>query len=132
MHSRHLSTLHLLGLFAFTALALNDDSFILGVGSFKLSPFDVIFVAILVVKAMRLADPAATRARALGLLLGIQTLSVAYLLLVSIDHPGIETGDVARDLRIVFYFLTTPFLCYKDIDTPHAYAVCRRTSSPPA
>ena len=59
MHSRHLSTLHLLGLFAFTALALNDDSFILGVGGFKLSPFDVIFVAILVVKAMRLADPAA-------------------------------------------------------------------------
>ena len=61
MHSRHLSTLHLLGLFAFTALALNDDSFILGVGSFKLSPFDVIFVAILVVKAMRLADRRPTR-----------------------------------------------------------------------
>ena len=57
MHSRHLSTLHLLGLFAFTALALNDDSFILGVGSFKLSPFDVIFVAILVVKAMRRMRP---------------------------------------------------------------------------
>ena len=128
MHSRHLSTLHLLGLFAFTALALNDDSFILGVGSFKLSPFDVIFVAILVVKAMRLADPAAYALPrgALGLLLGIQALSVAYLLLVSIDHPGIETGDVARDLRIVFYFLTTPFLCYKDIDTPHAYAVLQK------
>ena len=45
---RRLSTLHLLGLFAFTALALNDDHFILGVGSFKLSPFDVLFVAILV------------------------------------------------------------------------------------
>ena len=107
---------------------MNDDSFILGVGSFKLSPFDVIFVAILVVKAMRLADPAAYALPrgALGLLLGIQALSVAYLLLVSIDHPGIETGDVARDLRIVFYFLTTPFLCYKDIDTPHAYAVLQK------
>ncbi len=125
---RRLSTLHLLGLFAFTALALNDDRFILGVGSFKLSPFDFLFVAMLGVKALRLADP---RAYALprgllGLLLGLQALSVVYLLLVSVDHPGIETGDVARDLRIVFYFLCTPFLCYKDIDSPHAYAVLQK------
>lgn len=125
---RRLSTLHLLGLFAFTALALNDDRFVLGVGSFKLSPFDFLFVAMLGVKALRLADP---RAYALprgllGLLLGLQALSVVYLLLVSVDHPGIETGDVARDLRIVFYFLCTPFLCYKDIDSPHAYAVLQK------
>ncbi len=53
---RRLSTLHLLGMFAFTALALNDDHFVLGVGSFKLSPFDVIFVAMLAVKALRLAE----------------------------------------------------------------------------
>ena len=49
-----------------------------------------------------------------------------YLLLVSAHHPGIETGDVARDLRIVFYFLCTPFLCYKDIDSPHAYAILQK------
>ncbi len=125
---RRLSTLHLLGLFAFTALALNDDRFVLGVGSFKLSPFDVLFVAMLVVNALRLADPAAYALPRglLGLLLGIQSLSVVYLLLVSMHHPGIETGDVARDLRIVFYFLCTPFLCYKDIDSPAAYAVLQK------
>ncbi len=125
---RRLSTLHLLGMFAFTALALNDDHFVLGVGSFKLSPFDVIFVAMLAVKALRLAEPSAYALPrgVLGMLLGIQTLSVIYLLLVSLDHPGIETGDVARDLRIVFYFLCTPFLCYKDIDSPAAYAVLQK------
>ena len=125
---RRLSTLHLLGLFVFTALALNDDRFIVGVGSFKLSPFDLLFVAMLAVKALRLADPAAYALPrgALGMLLGIQAISVIYLLLVSIDHPGIETGDVARDLRIVFYFLCTPFLCYKDIDSPHAYAILQK------
>lgn len=125
---RRLSTLHLLGLFVFTALALNDDRFIVGVGSFKLSPFDLLFVAMLGVKALRLADPGAYALPrgALGVLLGIQAISVVYLLLVSIDHPGIETGDVARDLRIVFYFLCTPFLCYKDIDSPHAYAILQK------
>lgn len=125
---RRLSTLHLLGMFAFTALALNDDRFIVGVGSFKLSPFDVLFVAMLAVKALRLADPGAyTLPRGvLGMLLGLQTLSVIYLLLVSMDHPGIQTGDVARDLRIVFYFLCTPFLCYKDIDSPAAYAILQK------
>lgn len=125
---RRLSTLHLLGMFAFTALALNDDHFVLGVGSFKLSPFDILFVAMLVVKALRLADPAAYALPrgTLGMLLGIQTLSVIYLLLVSLHHPGIEAGDVARDLRIVFYFLCTPFLCYKDIDSPAAYAVLQK------
>ena len=90
MHSRHLSTLHLLGLLPSRRWPANDDSFILGVGSFKLSPFDVIFVAILVVKAMRLADPAAyalPRGR-YGPAAGHQALSVAYLLLVSIDHPA--------------------------------------------
>lgn len=125
---RRLSTLHLLGLFVFTALALNDDRFIVGVGSFKLSPFDLLFVAMLGVKALRLADPAAYALPrgALGMLLGIQAISVIYLLLVSSHHPGIETGDVARDLRIVFYFLCTPFLCYKDIDSPHAYAILQK------
>ena len=125
---RRLSTLHLLGMFAFTALALNDDHFILGVGSFKLSPFDLLFVAMLGVKALRLADPRAYALPrgALGVLLGIQAISVIYLLLVSLHHPGIETGDVARDLRIVFYFLCTPFLCYKDIDSPAAYAVLQK------
>ncbi len=125
---RRLSTLHLLGLFVFTALALNDDRFIVGVGSFKLSPFDLLFVAMLAVKALRLADPGAYALPrgALGMLLGIQAISVIYLLLVSSHHPGIETGDVARDLRIVFYFLCTPFLCYKDIDSPHAYAILQK------
>ena len=125
---RRLSTLHLLGLFVFTALALNDDRFIVGVGSFKLSPFDLLFVAMLGVKALRLADPGAYALPrgALGMLLGIQAISVIYLLLVSSHHPGIETGDVARDLRIVFYFLCTPFLCYKDIDSPHAYAILQK------
>jgi len=125
---RRLSTLHLLGMFVFTALALNDDRFIVGVGSFKLSPFDLLFVAMLGVKALRLADPRAYALPrgALGVLLGIQAISVIYLLLVSSHHPGIETGDVARDLRIVFYFLCTPFLCYKDIDSPHAYAILQK------
>ncbi|WP_088141732.1 O-antigen ligase family protein [Achromobacter xylosoxidans] len=125
---RRLSTLHLLGMFAFTALALNDDRFVLGVGSFKLSPFDFLFVAMLVVKMLRLADPAAYALPRgmLGMLLGIQSVSVIYLILVSLHHPGIETGDVARDLRIVFYFLCTPFLCYKDIDSPAAYAVLQK------
>ncbi len=125
---RRLSTLHLLGMFAFTALALNDDHFVLGVGSFKLSPFDFLFVAMLVVKMLRLADPAAYALPRgmLGMLLGIQCVSVIYLILVSLHHPGIETGDVARDLRIVFYFLCTPFLCYKDIDSPAAYAVLQK------
>jgi len=125
---RRLSTLHLLGLFAFTALALNDDRFVLGVGSFKLSPFDFLFVAMLVVKALRLAAPGACPfpRGPPGMLLGIQALSVIYLVLVSLHHPGIETGDVARDLRIVFYFLCTPFLCYKDIDSPAAYAVLQK------
>lgn len=128
MTTRRLSTLHLLGLFVFTALALNDDRFIVGVGSFKLSPFDLLFVAMLGVKALRLAHPGAYALPrgALGMLLGIQAISVIYLLLVSVHHPGIETGDVARDLRIVFYFLCTPFLCYKDIDSPHAYAVLQK------
>ncbi|KXJ66704.1 hypothetical protein AXY46_10175 [Achromobacter xylosoxidans] len=128
MTTRRLSTLHLLGLFVFTALALNDDRFIVGVGSFKLSPFDLLFVAMLGVKALRLADPGAYALPrgALGVLLGIQAISVIYLLVVSADHPGIETGDVARDLRIVFYFLCTPFLCYKDIDSPHAYAILQK------
>lgn len=128
MTTRRLSTLHLLGLFVFTALALNDDRFIVGVGSFKLSPFDLLFVAMLGVKALRLADPGAYALPrgALGMLLGIQAISVIYLLLVSAHHPGIETGDVARDLRIVFYFLCTPFLCYKDIDSPHAYAILQK------
>ncbi|MDH1178398.1 O-antigen ligase family protein [Achromobacter mucicolens] len=128
MTTRRLSTLHLLGLFVFTALALNDDRFIVGVGSFKLSPFDLLFVAMLGVKALRLAHPGAYALPrgALGVLLGIQAISVIYLLLVSAHHPGIETGDVARDLRIVFYFLCTPFLCYKDIDSPHAYAILQK------
>ncbi|MGN6455022.1 MAG: O-antigen ligase family protein [Achromobacter mucicolens] len=128
MTTRRLSTLHLLGLFVFTALALNDDRFIVGVGSFKLSPFDLLFVAMLGVKALRLADPGAYALPrgALGVLLGIQAISVIYLLLVSAHHPGIETGDVARDLRSVFYFLCTPFLCYKDIDSPHAYAILQK------
>ncbi|MFY3434115.1 O-antigen ligase family protein [Achromobacter mucicolens] len=128
MTTRRLSTLHLLGLFVFTALALNDDRFIVGVGSFKLSPFDLLFVAMLGVKALRLAHPGAYALPrgALGVLLGIQAISVIYLLVVSAHHPGIETGDVARDLRIVFYFLCTPFLCYKDIDSPHAYAILQK------
>lgn len=128
MTTRRLSTLHLVGLFVFTALALNDDRFIVGVGSFKLSPFDLLFVAMLGVKALRLAHPGAYALPrgALGVLLGIQAISVIYLLVVSAHHPGIETGDVARDLRIVFYFLCTPFLCYKDIDSPHAYAILQK------
>lgn len=121
---RHISTLPLLCLFVFSALALSNENLTLAVGGFKLSAFDVVFVAIVIVKCLRLADPAAYTlppAR-VTLLMSLNVLATGYLLAMSASPaPGILGGDVARDLRIVFYFLATPYLCYKDIDSPAAY-----------
>lgn len=125
MRPRHrpLSTLPLLCLFVFCALALSNESLTLAVAGFKLSGFDLIFVAIVAVKCLRLADPDAYSlppAR-IALLAALTLLAGAYLMVAAVTAPGVAAGDVARDLRIVFYFLATPFLCYKDIDSRAAY-----------
>jgi O-antigen ligase len=120
---RHLSTLPLLCAFVFSALALSNEALVIAVGGFKLSLFDLIFVAILFVKCLRIADSDAYSlppAR-ITLLLGLNLLATGYLIVMAPPPPGITSGDVARDLRIVFYFLATPYLCYKDIDGPEAY-----------
>jgi len=116
------STLPLLGWAAFTALCLNEEMFIIGVGSFKLSPYDLLFVGILLAKFIRLAEPSAYQLPGgkLGGILAFAGFAVLYCLFMAGNQPGIETGDVFRDLRVVFYFLLMPLLCYKDINTPHA------------
>jgi O-antigen ligase len=120
---RHRSTLLLLCAFVFTALALSNDALVIPVGGFKLSYFDILFVGILLVKGLRMADPAAyTLPPAnITLLLGINLLATGYLIITAPPAYGVETGDVFRDLRIVFYFVATPYLCYKDIDSRAAY-----------
>ncbi|ARP87426.1 O-antigen ligase family protein [Bordetella genomosp. 9] len=120
---RHISTLPLLCAFVFSALALSNESLVIAVGGFKLSSFDLIFVAIVFVKFLRLADGQAYTLPPprVAVLMGLNLLVTAYLLFKAPPPPGIETGDVARDLRIVFYFLATPYLCYKDIDSLEAY-----------
>ncbi|ANN78861.1 O-antigen ligase family protein [Bordetella flabilis] len=120
---RHISTLPLLCAFVFSALALSNEALVIAVGGFKLSIFDLIFVAILFVKFLRLADADAYSLPPprITLLLGLNLLATGYLLIMAPPPPGIQPGDVARDLRIVFYFLATPYLCYKDIDSPEAY-----------
>ena len=101
-----------------------NDGFILGVGSFKLSPFDVIFVAILVVKAMRLADPAAyALPRALGLL---HPGAVGGLSAAGVHRPS-RHRDRRRGARPAHRVLFPDHaLSLLDIDTPHAYAVLQK------
>lgn len=120
---RHISTLPLLCAFVFTALTMNSDHLIIAVGGFKLSMFDLIFVAILLLKGVRMADPQAYTLPPprITLLLAINLLATLYLVATAPPPQGIDPGDVARDLRIVFYFLAIPYLCYKDIDSSAAY-----------
>ncbi|WP_454691089.1 O-antigen ligase family protein [Achromobacter aloeverae] len=117
------STLPLLCGMLFTSLAMNNDIFFIGAGGFKLSPFDFMFVGMLLFKTFRMADPAAYTLPPprVTLLLFINLLAVVYLFFVSGRQPGIDPSDVARDLRIVLYFVVTPYLCYKDIDSADAY-----------
>jgi O-antigen ligase len=119
----HYSTLPLLCAFVFSALALSNQTLVIAVGGFKLSIFDLLFVAILFVKFMRLSDPAAYTLPPprITVLMAMNVLALGYLVYMAPPPPGIETGDVARDMRIIVYFLATPYLCYKDIDSPDAY-----------
>jgi O-antigen ligase len=120
---RHFSTLPLLCLFMFTSLTMNVDALFIGAGGFKLSPFDYCFVLILLAKGLRIADPAGYTLPPprVAILMAVMLLSFGYLLCVAPPSPEVELSDVFRDLRIVFYFLLTPYLCYKDIDGPEAY-----------
>jgi len=124
------STLPWLCLFFFAATALNFDELTIGVGNFKLSPFDLLFVTIVIVKFSRLGQPGAYALPSGPVLLPmlLQCLALAYLAATSIHpKPGIVAPDIARDLRIVFYLMCIPFLCYKDIDSASAYALLQRT-----
>jgi O-antigen ligase len=118
-----LSTLPMLGWYAFSALVFNDEALLVHLGSFKLSVFDFLFVGMCLVKFSRLAEPGAYQLPTgrIGTVLMFNVLAVIYLLISAGHQPGIETGDVLRDLRVVFYFLLIPFICYKDIDSPNAY-----------
>lgn len=118
-----LSTLSLLGWFAFTALVITGENMVLGVGTFKLSPYDIIFLAMCLVKFGRLAEPGAYSLPTgrVGIVLMFNVLAVIYLVVSAGHQPGIDPGDVFRDLRLIFYFLVVPFICYKDLDTPDAY-----------
>lgn len=119
----HYSTVPLLCAFVFSALALSNESLVIAVGGFKLSLFDLIFLAILAAKFVRLADPDAYQlpSAPITLLMGLNLLAWAYLIYMAPPPPGIEVGDMLRDMRIVVYFLITPYLCYRDIDGPEAY-----------
>ncbi|MFC4275073.1 O-antigen ligase family protein [Achromobacter aloeverae] len=121
--TQRFSTLPLLCGILFTSLAMNNDIFFIGAGGFKLSPFDFMFVGMVLFKVLRLADPRAYTLPPprITMLLFINALVVVYLFLVSGNRPGIDSGDVARDIRIVLYFVVTPYLCYKDIDSADAY-----------
>jgi len=123
------STLPWLCLFLFSATALNFDELTIGAGNFKLSPFDLLFVVIVMVKFGRLGQPQAYALPSSPVLLPmlLQCLTLAYLAATSLPKPGIVAPDIARDLRIVLYFLSIPFLCYKDIDSASAYAALLRT-----
>jgi O-antigen ligase len=118
-----ISTLRLLGWFAFSALVLAENDWVVHVGSFKLSAFDFFFVAMCLVKFGRLAEPDAYALPTgrVGTVLMFSTLAIIYLMATAGHQPGIDTGDVFRDLRVVMYFLLVPFVCYKDINTPAAY-----------
>ncbi|WP_066634100.1 O-antigen ligase family protein [Bordetella sp. H567] len=120
---RHYSTVPLLCAFVFSALALSNEALVIGVGGFKLSIFDLLFVAILAVKLVRLTDPAAYSlpSARITLLMALNLLAWVYLVYMAPPPQGVEVGDMARDMRIVAYFLLTPYLCYKDIDGPAAY-----------
>ncbi|CAM3518392.1 O-antigen ligase domain-containing protein [Bordetella sputigena] len=120
---RHYSTVPLLCAFLFTSLAMSNEALVIAVGGFKLSFFDLIFVAILAVKFFRLADPDAYRlpSAPITALMTLNLLAWGYLIYMAPPPPGIELSDTLRDMRIVVYFLITPYLCYKDIDGPRAY-----------
>ncbi|MDX3905548.1 MAG: O-antigen ligase family protein [Pigmentiphaga sp.] len=123
------TTLPWLCAFFFSAVALNNDSLTIGAGNFKLSLFDVFFVVIVAIKFMRLGQPGAYTLPSSPVIiaLALQGLALAYLAATSYPNPGIAGPDVARDLRIVFYFISIPFLCYKDIDSAGAYATLQKT-----
>ncbi|GAA4330584.1 hypothetical protein GCM10023144_18400 [Pigmentiphaga soli] len=123
------STLPLLCLFVFCALALNDDTLVLQLGGFKVATYDLLFIAMVLVKFFRLGQPGAYAlpSGGVGLAMGLQCVALAYLALASRPQPDIVAADTARDLRIVLYFVSVPFLCYKDIDGPAAYAALQRT-----
>jgi O-antigen ligase len=120
---RYISTLPFLCILVFGGLALSNENFVLGIGSFKLSVIDTMFLCILLAKGLRTADPAAYTlppARIL-ILLAINFIVISYLLITASPSPGIYSSDVVRDLRIIFYFVMLPYLCYKDIDSSNAY-----------
>jgi O-antigen ligase len=121
--TQRLSTVPLLCGIMFTSLAMNNDIFFIGAGGFKLSPFDFMFVGMLLFKLLRTADPAAYTLPPprITVLLFINLVAVSYLLVMAGRQPGIDVSDVARDMRIVLYFVVTPYLCYKDIDSADAY-----------
>ncbi|SAI65537.1 Lipid A core-O-antigen ligase and related enzymes [Bordetella ansorpii] len=120
---RHPSTLPWLCVFVFCALALSNEWLVLAVGEFKLAGFDLAFLAIVFVKCIRLADPAAYTLPPprVTLPMALNALAIGYLLLRAQSSAATSAADIARDLRIVLYFLLTPFLCYKDIDGPRAH-----------
>jgi O-antigen ligase len=110
-------------MFVFGGLALNNEAFVFGIGSFKLSAIDMMFLCILFAKLVRIADADAYTlppARIL-LLLTINFLVLSYLFINAPPAYGIELSDVLRDLRIILYFILIPYLCYKDIDSTNAY-----------
>ncbi len=121
--TQRFSTLPLLCFSMFSSLAMNNDVFFIGAGGFKLSPFDFMFVGMLLFKVLRLADPRAYTLPPprISLLLFINVLVITYLVLMAGHHEGVDPADTARDMRIVLYFVATPYLCYKDIDSADAY-----------
>lgn len=123
------STLPWLCLFFFSATALNFDELTIGAGNFKLSPFDLLFLVIVAIKFSRLGQPGAYALPSSSVIIpmALQCLALTYLAATSFPKPGIAGPDVARDLRIVLYFMSIPFLCYKDIDSASAYATLQRT-----
>jgi O-antigen ligase len=118
-----MSTLRLLGWFAFSSLVLAENNWVVHVSTFKLSGFDFFFVAMCLIKFGRLAEPDAYALPSgqVGTVLMFSTLSIIYLMATAGHQSGIDPGDVFRDLRVVIYFLLVPFICYKDINTPAAY-----------
>lgn len=120
---QRVSTLPLLGCFAFSALVLNNDAFFLKIGAFNLSPFDALFLAMVAVKVARVAEPTAygVPRQPVATLVVLHLLTLVFLLAVQTQHSGPAPGDVFRDFRTLFYFLTVPFLCYRDISTHANY-----------
>ncbi|WP_420223210.1 O-antigen ligase family protein [Pigmentiphaga litoralis] len=126
---RQFSTLPLLGWFMFTALVMNNDALFLKIGSFNLSPWDAIFLAIVAVKFARLAEPTAYAlpSARIGFLLALQLIALLFVVMMQFRHTNtIETGDAVRDFRVLIYFLSIPFLCYKDLQSHDNYMTLQR------